>query len=53
MYKNLVIVESPTKAKTVSKMLGSDYKVVASIGHIRDLTKSKMGIDIDNNFEPE
>ena len=53
MYKNLVIVESPTKAKTVSKMLGSDYKVVASIGHIRDLPKSKMGIDIDNNFEPE
>ena len=53
MYKNLVIVESPTKAKTVSKMLGSDYKVVASIGHIRDLPKSKLGIDIDNNFEPE
>ena len=53
MYKNLVIVESPTKAKTVSKMLGSDYKVVASVGHIRDLPKSKMGIDIDNNFEPE
>lgn len=53
MYKNLVIVESPTKAKTVSKMLGSNYKVVASVGHIRDLPKSKMGIDIENNFEPE
>lgn len=53
MYKNLVIVESPTKAKTVSKMLGSDYKVVASVGHIRDLPKSKLGIDIENNFQPE
>ena len=53
MYKNLVIVESPTKAKTVSKMLGSNYKVVASVGHIRDLPKSKMGIDIENNLEPE
>ena len=53
MYKNLVIVESPTKAKTVSKMLGSNYKVVASVGHIRDLPKSKMGIDIENNFEPK
>lgn len=53
MYKNLVIVESPTKAKTVSKMLGKDYKVVASVGHIRDLPKSKFGIDIENNFEPQ
>lgn len=53
MYKNLVIVESPTKAKTVSKMLGTNYKVVASVGHIRDLPKSKFGIDIENNFEPE
>lgn len=53
MYKNLVIVESPTKAKTVSKMLGSNYKVVASVGHIRDLPKSKLGIDIENNFQPE
>ena len=53
MYKNLVIVESPTKAKTVSKMLGKDYKVVASVGHIRDLPKSKFGIDIENDFEPQ
>lgn len=53
MYKNLVIVESPTKAKTISKMLGSNYKVVASVGHIRDLPKSKFGIDIENNFTPE
>lgn len=53
MHKNLVIVESPTKAKTVSKMLGKDYMVVASVGHIRDLPKSKFGIDIENNFEPQ
>lgn len=48
-----MIVESPTKAKTVSKILGKDYKVVASVGHIRDLPKSKFGIDIENNFEPQ
>ena len=53
MAKKLIIVESPTKAKTISKMLGSDYKVIASVGHLRDLPKSKMGIDIDNNFEPQ
>lgn len=53
MAKNLVIVESPTKAKTIKKMLGSNYKVVASIGHIRDLPKSTMGIDIENDFEPK
>ncbi|QQK07686.1 type I DNA topoisomerase [Miniphocaeibacter halophilus] len=53
MAKNLVIVESPTKAKTIGKMLGSNYKVVASVGHLRDLPKSKMGIDIENNFEPQ
>ncbi|MDD4564256.1 MAG: type I DNA topoisomerase [Eubacteriales bacterium] len=51
--KNLVIVESPSKAKTISKFLGSKYKVIASVGHIRDLPKSKLGINIDNNFEPE
>ena len=51
--KNLVIVESPSKAKTIGKFLGSKYKVVASVGHIRDLPKSKLGINIDNNFEPE
>jgi len=50
---NLVIVESPTKAKTIAKFLGSDYKIVSSFGHIRDLPKSKMGIDIENGFEPE
>ena len=51
--KNLVIVESPSKAKTIGKFLGSKYKVVASVGHIRDLPKSKLGIDIEHNFEPE
>lgn len=51
-YKNLVIVESPTKAKTIDKYLGKNYKVVASKGHLRDLPKSKMGVDIDNQFEP-
>ncbi|NEW63256.1 type I DNA topoisomerase [Granulicatella sp. zg-ZJ] len=51
-YKNLVIVESPAKAKTIEKYLGKQYKVVASKGHLRDLPKSKMGVDIDNNYEP-
>lgn len=52
MSKNLVIVESPAKAKTISRFLGKDYKVLASMGHVRDLPKSKMGIDIENDFEP-
>lgn len=50
--KDLVIVESPTKAKTIEKYLGRKYKVVASKGHLRDLPKSKMGIDIENNYDP-
>lgn len=50
--KNLVIVESPTKAKTISKFLGKDFKIESSFGHIRDLPASKMGVDVDNNFEP-
>lgn len=52
MSKKLVIVESPTKAKTISKFLGADYMVESSFGHVRDLPKSKLGVDIDNNFEP-
>ncbi|NCB21116.1 MAG: type I DNA topoisomerase [Clostridia bacterium] len=48
----LIIVESPTKAKTISKFLNKDYQVESSFGHIRDLPASKMGIDIENNFEP-
>lgn len=50
---NLVIVESPAKAKTISNFLGKNFKVVASYGHVRDLPKSKLGIDIENNFNPQ
>jgi Topoisomerase IA len=52
MQKNLVIVESPAKAKTIGKFLGKKYTVKASVGHVRDLPKSSLGIDIENNFEP-
>ena len=51
--KDLVIVESPAKAKTIEKYLGGDYKVTASMGHLRDLPKSKMGVDIEHGFEPQ
>ncbi|MFW6369963.1 MAG: type I DNA topoisomerase [Bacteroidota bacterium] len=53
MGENLVIVESPAKAKTIEKFLGKDYQVVSSFGHIRDLSKKKLGIDIENNYTPE
>ncbi len=53
MAKYLVIVESPAKVKTIKKFLGSNYEVMASQGHIRDLPKSQMGIDVDNDFEPK
>ena len=53
MAKNLVIVESPAKAKTIKKFLGTNYEVVASNGHVRDLPKSTLGIDVDNGFEPK
>jgi DNA topoisomerase I len=52
MPKALVVVESPAKAKTINKYLGRDYKVVASMGHVRDLPKSKLGVDIEEGFEP-
>lgn len=52
-YKYLVIVESPTKAKTIDKYLGRNYRVVASKGHLRDLPKSRMGIDVENDYEPD
>lgn len=50
--KNLVIVESPAKAKTIEKILGKDFHVIASFGHVRDLPKSKLGVDVENNFKP-
>ena len=50
--KSLVIVESPAKANTINKYLGDDYVVKASLGHVKDLPKSKLGVDIENDFEP-
>ena len=51
--KNLVIVESPAKAKTIEKYLGSDFTVLSSFGHIRDLPKGELGVDVEKNFEPK
>ena len=50
---DLVIVESPSKAKTIGKYLGSGYEVVASMGHVRDLPKSKLGVDVEHGFQPD
>src|SRR5687768_14465697 len=51
--KNLVIVESPTKAKTIGRFLGEDYTIKYSMGHVMDLPKSKLGVDIEHNFAPD
>src|SRR3989344_3820859 len=51
--KNLVIVESPTKARTLTRFLGKDFEIIASMGHVRDLPKSELAIDVENNFEPK
>ena len=51
--RTLLVVESPSKARVISKYLGSKYKVIASVGHVRDLPKSRLGVDVDNDFEPE
>ncbi|MDY4412844.1 MAG: type I DNA topoisomerase [Ruminococcus sp.] len=53
MSSNLVIVESPAKAKTIQKYLGNGYEVIASMGHVRDLPKSKLGVDVENGFQPQ
>src|SRR4030042_1090735 len=53
MPKNLLIVESPAKARTIKKYLGPDFKIMASVGHIKDLPVKKLGVDIENNFKPE
>ena len=53
MGKSLIIVESPTKAKTITKYLGRGYTVMASVGHIKDLPTSKLGVDLENDFEPQ
>ena len=52
LAENLVIVESPAKAKTIEKYLGKKFKVVASMGHVRDLPRSQMGVDTENDFDP-
>ena len=52
MSKSLIIVESPAKARTLKKFLGSRYQVLASVGHVRDLPKSRLGVDPDNDFAP-
>ena len=51
--KNLVIVESPAKVKTVKKFLGNNYEVAASNGHVRDMPKSQLGFDVENDYEPK
>jgi len=53
MAKRLVVVESPAKAKTIERYLGSGYRVMASMGHVRDLPKSDLGVDVDHDFEPK
>ncbi len=53
MAKNLVIVESPAKARTLGRILGKSYSIKASVGHIRDLPRSQLGVDIENDFTPK
>ena len=53
MAKSLIIVESPAKARTISKYLGRGYQVLASVGHVKDLPKSKLGVDLDHDFDPQ
>ena len=53
MAKSLVVVESPAKARTINKLLGKDFTVLASVGHVKDLPKSKLGVDVEDGFKPE
>src|SRR3989338_6227432 len=53
LHMNLVIVESPTKARTLSRFLGNEYQIEASMGHIRDLPKSSLGLDVEHGFAPQ
>ena len=53
MAKSLIIVESPTKARTITKYLGRGYSVMASVGHVKDLPTSKLGVDLEHDFEPQ
>ena len=53
MTKNLVIVESPAKARTLGKFLGRNYSLKASLGHVRDLPRSQLGVDVENSFAPK
>src|SRR4030065_826460 len=53
MSKPLIIVESPTKARTLSRFLGDGFHIEASMGHVRDLPKAKLGVDVDKDFEPQ
>ncbi|NCC77862.1 MAG: DNA topoisomerase I, partial [Clostridia bacterium] len=53
MGKNLVIVESPAKAKTIGRYLGKNYRITASVGHIRDLPASKLGVDVEHAYKPQ
>jgi DNA topoisomerase-1 len=53
MPKNLLIIESPAKARTIKKYLGPDFKIMASVGHVKDLPVSKLGVDIEKDFEPQ
>ena len=52
MGKKILIVESPAKARTISRMLGSDYKIMASMGHVRDLPERSFGVDVQHDFAP-